>query len=205
MTFGNFREDWRTVIILLAMLAMILFWRHEAHAQDAPNGMSYYIEIQPVANGPMAYIGPWKSLAAARDVDGSMLYSHPLACHITGPHPPSNCRNTWQRHRLPGRPAILARAPDTEQRCHAPADGNDAGTEAGLVSALLCERWDADGVSAGAKSQVQDAGQGQAGHLHRVQERRVSGLAILSGRCRRLWRWRRGLRLKTVCGQMRRR
>ena len=109
MTFGNFREDWRTVIILLAVLAMILFWRHEAHAQDAPDGMGYYIEIQPVANGPTAYIGPWKSLAAARDVDGSMLYSHPFACHITGPHPPSNCRNTGNGIAYPaGQPYLPA-------------------------------------------------------------------------------------------------
>jgi hypothetical protein len=61
--------------------------------------MSYYFGIQwrdaahggaPI--GPQIWIGPYTSLAWCRDTLGSELYSHPLACHVTGPNPPANCR-----------------------------------------------------------------------------------------------------------------
>lgn len=54
---------------------------------------AWYIRITPnPPNGPSFLIGPWWDYAVAADLDGSMLYGHPFACHNTGPHPPSNCR-----------------------------------------------------------------------------------------------------------------
>lgn len=102
-------EDARATVVLLAVLAMLIFHKCPiAHAQigdlptfgspfpadPAPVQMGYYIQLQPQVNGPIGLVGPWCSLAAARDVLGSALYSHPFICHITGPHPPANCRIT---------------------------------------------------------------------------------------------------------------
>jgi hypothetical protein len=53
----------------------------------------YFPVVPPPGDGPVFYVGPYNSLAGCRDMYGSAIYSHPYACHITGPHPPSNCRN----------------------------------------------------------------------------------------------------------------
>jgi hypothetical protein len=53
----------------------------------------YFPVVPPPGDGPVFYVGPYATLAGCRDMYGSAIYSHPWACHITGPNPPSNCRN----------------------------------------------------------------------------------------------------------------
>jgi hypothetical protein len=54
--------------------------------------MAWYLPLQPAVNGPTTYVGPYNSYAVAADILGSMLYSHPFQCHLTGK--PSDCRIT---------------------------------------------------------------------------------------------------------------
>ncbi len=76
------------------LLALTLAWPALTFAQNlAPAPVhGWYIQIQPIPNGPTALIGPWAWYAAAADFDGSMLYSHPFQCHLTGN--PADCRVT---------------------------------------------------------------------------------------------------------------
>jgi hypothetical protein len=53
----------------------------------------YFPVVPPPGDGAVFYVGPYKTLGGCRDMYGSAIYSHPFACHFTGPHPPSNCRN----------------------------------------------------------------------------------------------------------------
>jgi hypothetical protein len=49
---------------------------------SAPGG--WYIPVRPYFGGPVFNIGPWPSLLECNDMDGSFMYSHPFACHLTG-------------------------------------------------------------------------------------------------------------------------
>lgn len=54
----------------------------------------YWTATPPASGAQPIYVGPYPNLWDCRDMLGSALYSHPFACHITGPNPPSNCRIT---------------------------------------------------------------------------------------------------------------
>ena len=52
----------------------------------------YFTVTPPTGDGPAFNVGPWPTQGQCQDTLGSAIYHHPLACHITGPHPPVNCR-----------------------------------------------------------------------------------------------------------------
>lgn len=52
----------------------------------------YFPVVPPSGDGTIFYVGPYHTIAGCQDMYGSAIYYHPFACHLTGPHPPSNCR-----------------------------------------------------------------------------------------------------------------
>lgn len=53
--------------------------------QVAPKGKGYYIKLTPQPpNGLSCLVGPYRSLAVVRDINGSMQGAHNFACHLTG-------------------------------------------------------------------------------------------------------------------------
>lgn len=78
---------------------MVLKYRNAARKRNPPEPRKrreyWYWTATPPANGASPiFIGPYGTLMGCRDMLGSALYSHPFACHLTGPHPPANCRIT---------------------------------------------------------------------------------------------------------------
>ncbi len=77
-----------SVAFLLGMAARMCRAQPPLHVRQG-----WYDRLTPRPGGPSCLVGPWFSLGAARDWLGSAQRAHPWACHITGPHPPSNCRD----------------------------------------------------------------------------------------------------------------
>lgn len=88
---------------VLAILISVLLAAPLAHAQafDPGAAISPLTTLAPEAWYWGAYspdrtkriwVGPYGSLLGCRDMLGSATYAHPYACHVAGPHPPSNCK-----------------------------------------------------------------------------------------------------------------
>jgi hypothetical protein len=69
--------------------------RYRRHPKKKKDRAYWFWTATPPASGASPiYIGPYETLLGCRDMLGSAWYSHPFACHLTGPNPPSNCRVT---------------------------------------------------------------------------------------------------------------